>query len=244
MANHVLLNNVDHKDLKVITSRSADYGDNVMYAITFPAEFGNLQAEYPIFFHKDHETGKFHAVAMFGFEPNENLYLNDEGWGAYYIPLTIQQQPFLIGFQNRLEDGVPKEQTVIHVDMDNPRISTTEGESVFLPHGGISEYLERINSILHAIREGLAQNQEFMEALIELELLESFTLDVELDDGSQHRLVGFYTINEDRLNELDGEALARLNEKRFLQPVYMAVASVANIRKLIDFRNARLKENA
>ena len=242
MANHVLLNNVDHKDLKIITARSADYGDNVMYAITFPAEFGNLQAEYPIFFHKDDKTGKFHAVAIFGFEPNENLFLNDEEWAAYYIPLTIQQQPFLIGFQNKLEDGVPTERTVIHVDMDSPRISMKEGESVFLPHGGISEYLERTNSILHAVHEGFAQNQEFMETLLDLELLESFTLDVELDDGSQHRLVGFYTINEDKLNELDGEGLARLNKKRFLQPVYMAVASVANVRKLIDLRNAKLKE--
>ena len=29
MANFQLLNNVDHKDLKIITERSADLGDNV-----------------------------------------------------------------------------------------------------------------------------------------------------------------------------------------------------------------------
>ena len=35
MANHVMLNNVEHKDLKVITKRSADYGDNIRSAMTF-----------------------------------------------------------------------------------------------------------------------------------------------------------------------------------------------------------------
>ncbi len=34
MSNHVLLNNVDHKDLRVIATRSAEYGDNVMLAAT------------------------------------------------------------------------------------------------------------------------------------------------------------------------------------------------------------------
>ena len=37
MANNVLLNNIDHRDLRVITTRAADYGDDVMFAITFPA---------------------------------------------------------------------------------------------------------------------------------------------------------------------------------------------------------------
>ena len=52
MTNSVLLNNIDHKDLRVITTRSAAYGDDVMFALTFPAEFRNVQAHYPIVFRK------------------------------------------------------------------------------------------------------------------------------------------------------------------------------------------------
>ena len=48
----MLLNNVDHKDLRVITTRGAEYGDDVMFALTFPAEFRNIQAHYPIVFRK------------------------------------------------------------------------------------------------------------------------------------------------------------------------------------------------
>jgi hypothetical protein len=94
MANFQLLNNIDHKDLKIITERSAALGDNVWYAVTFPAEFRNLQRHYPVFFIKNPNDGQFEAVAMFGVEDGENLFLDEYGWNASYIPLNIMRQPF------------------------------------------------------------------------------------------------------------------------------------------------------
>jgi hypothetical protein len=242
MPNHVLLNNVDHKDLKVITSRSAEYGDNVQYAITFSWEFRNIQAHYPIFFRKGAKDGDFTAVALFGFVDKENLFLSDAGWDANYIPLTIEQQPFLIGYQNPAASDNLEKEPVIHVDLDSPRIGGSEGEAVFLAHGGISEFLERINSVLNTINEGYSAHQLFVKELVERDLLEPVALDIELDDGSQNRLMGFHTINEDALAALDGSALADLNEKGFLLPVYMAIASLSNIRMLIDKKNALVEQ--
>ena len=237
MTNHVLLNNVDHKDLKVITKRSAKYGDNVQGAITFFWEFRSIQADYPVFFRKSAETGDFTAIAVFGFEDQENLFLNDAGWDAGYIPLTVRREPFLIGFQ---QSGGAEKEPVIHVDMDSPRVSYSEGEPVFLAHGGISGYLEQANSVLNTINEGYAVHLLFVKELVEHDLLESLALDIELKDGSKNRLMGFYTINEETLAELDGEVLASLNEKGFLLPIYMALASLSNIRTLVDKKNALL----
>ena len=39
MTNHVLINNVEHNDVRVVTTRSAKYGDAIMSCITFPLEF-------------------------------------------------------------------------------------------------------------------------------------------------------------------------------------------------------------
>jgi hypothetical protein len=52
---HASLNNTEHSDLRVITALGAAYGDDVMYALTFPSEFRNLQAHYPIVFGKARE---------------------------------------------------------------------------------------------------------------------------------------------------------------------------------------------
>jgi len=228
MARGVLLNNVDHRDLRVITARSADYGDDVMCALTFPAEFRSVQAHYPIVFRKGAD-GKFQPLALFGFRERQNLFLGAQGWEATYVPLAIQRQPFLI--------GTGSGQLLMHVDLDSPRISHTIGEPLFREHGGTTDFLERMNSVLLAIHEGLERTPAFMGALLEHNLLESFVLDVQLEDGSQNRLAGFYTIHEERLAALDGKALEALNRAGHLQPSYLAIASLSNFRDLIERQN-------
>lgn len=240
MAKHVLLNNVEHKDLRVITRRSAEYGDDVMCALTFPAEFRSVQAHYPIFFRKAADSGQFQPFAMFGLRDQENLFLDDQGWDATYVPMTIERQPFLIGFQPGAAGAGAERQMVVHVDLDSPRISRTEGERVFLEYGGISDYLGRVNSILRAIHDGIEGTSAFVAALLEFELLESFALDVRLNDGTEHRVAGFYTINEERLAALDGGQLEALNRNGHLLPIFMVIASLSNIRALIERMNRRL----
>jgi hypothetical protein len=229
MPHNVLLNNVDHKNLRVVTSRGAGYGDSVMSALTFPAEFRDLQAHYPIVFRKTTDGAGFEAIALFGFQDGENLFLAANGWDASYVPLTIERQPFLI--------GIAGEELMLHIDLDNPRISNSAGEPVFLPHGGSTEFLDRMNSVMLTIHQGLQAAPAFVSALLSLELLESFVLDVELDDGSQNRLAGFYTVNEDRLASLGGDALERLHRAGHLQALYMAIASLSNFRALIERKN-------
>ena len=186
MTNHVLLNNVDHKDLKVITTRSAEYGDNVQCATTFSWEFRSIQAHYPVFFTKNAGTEEFAAVAMFGFEDKENLFLNDTGWDANYIPLSIRREPFLIGFQQSADASSGDKEPVIHVNMDSPRLSESDGEAVFLAHGGISPYLEQTNSILNTINEGYAVHELFVKELFVIEL---FIIELRPTDSTEFSMI-------------------------------------------------------
>ena len=240
MTKAVLLNSVDHSDLRVITDRSAEYGDDVWYALTFPLEFRSLQASYPIFFQKDPRTGKFFPLALLGFTEGENLYLRDGKWEASYIPLTIRRQPFLIGQQTIVEEGQEKKQRVIHIDLDNPRVSKEKGEALFMEYGGNTPFLDQAADMLEAIHQGLTESEGFIDALLENELLESFTLDLTLDNGERNQLVGFYTINEDRLRDLNANKLAELHRAGYLEAIYMAMASQSNVRQLMNEKNRRV----
>jgi hypothetical protein len=240
MATNVLLNSIDHKDVKVITERSEKYGDNVWYSLTFPAEFRSVQAYYPIFFTKDGNTGQFFSVAMFGFKDQDNLFLTDNKWDAPYIPLSIARQPFLIGLQKTTENGEDKEQRVLHIDMDHPRVNQEHGEALFLEFGGNTPYLDTAAEMLEAIHHGIVDSKTFIDMLIEYALLETFTLDLELNDRSKHQMSGFYTINEEKLNQLNSETLATLHARGYLQAIYMAIASQSNIRGLLNRKNNQL----
>jgi len=228
MTRHALLNNVEHKDLRVITARGKQYGDDIMYAFTFPAEFRNVQAHYPIVFAKTPD-GNFSPLALFGFHEGQNLFLQGDAWEATYLPLMVERAPFLI--------GTAPNGKVIHIDLDNPRVSQTEGQRVFLDSGAATDYLERVSKVLGMLDEGIAATAPFVAALLELDLLESFALDIKFTDGAQHRFVGFHTLSEEKLHKLDAAALGRLNERGYLQAIYMVVASLSNFRVLIERAN-------
>ena len=242
MTRHVLLDNVTHKDLRVIRDYAKVPGYDVNVARVFPSEFIQLQTEYPLFFIRNREEGGFEPVALLGFGDSENLFLDDNGWDAGYVPLSIERQPFLVGFQEQVVDGVPTEAPVVHIDLDHPAVSDTEGERVFLPHGGESPLLERISSILMTIHQGHAAAKSLSGMLVGLELIESLTLSVELKDGSKESLKGLYTINEDKLQALNASALGALHSKGHLRDVYMMLASLPNVSRLIDRKNRRLPD--
>ncbi|MGH8082819.1 MAG: SapC family protein [Lysobacter sp.] len=233
MSQAVLLNNIDHHDLRVIAARGARYGDDTMLAPTFFAEFRALQAYYPVVFQKTAEGG-FAPVALLGLRHNENLFLHGERWDAHYLPMAIERLPFLI--------GIADDEPMIHIDLDHPRVARgdgAEGESLFLEHGGTAPFLERMASVLRTLHDGLQDNAGFIAALLRYDLLESFVLDIQLDDGSQIRLSGFHTIDEQRLRRLDAAALHELSQAGYLEAAYMAMASLSHLRDLIERMNRR-----
>lgn len=237
MSNTVLLDNVTHKNLRIITRKSAELGDCLPSVLTFPFEFRNIQTHYPIGFQQDSKNGRYYAAALMGFEDNENLFLEGEEWDASYIPLMMERQPFFIG-ESANADG--EQNPLVYVDMDSPRVSETEGETVFLPQGGSSAYLDRISNILGAIHQGQAHSLEFFNTLLEHDLMEPFTLEVKLVDASQNKLVGFQTINEQKLNSLPASTLEHLARSGVLQQAYFVLASQSNFASLIHRKNKRL----
>lgn len=240
MTNHAVLDNVTHRDLRVCTVYGRQQGFDVNVTRVFPSEFARLQREYPLFLVRNAESGDFESIALLGFERGENLYLTGHGWGAEELPLTIQRQPFLIGFQEKLVDGIPQRVPVVHVDLDHPSVNHTEGEAVFLPQGGESPYLERINGILSLIHEGHAASRSLSQVLVGLELVESVAVNVEFDDGSKQSLAGLYSINEDRLRGLAAGALETLHTKGHLQDVFMLLTSLLSMKGLIARKNRQL----
>lgn len=236
MSNHQILNSADHGELRVHTGAGARFGDNVMACLAPPAEFRQIQGHFPIVFRRDIEGGAFGALALFGFESGENLFLEGENWSASYRPMALAIQPFLIG---RPAEGTDTPQ--VHIDMAHPRISADgDGTRVFDQDGRPSPYLEAIAERLGDLDYAHRESSAFFEALVRYDLIEPFTLEVPLNDGSRHSLVGYHTINESRLAELDGAALGQLNSEGHLSPLFMALASLSRFGELVARKNVRI----
>ena len=241
MARYELLNNVAHKDLRVATGFGPQFGDDVGMVPAFPSEYAELQREYPIFFRKDSD-GQWQSVALLGFEQRENLFLQNGRWSAAYLPGAAAKGPFLIGFQEQHTDGELRQEPVIHIDLDHPRVNHVEGEAVFLPQGGNSPYLEHIATVLRGIRDGSEFGSAMFSAFDSMGLIQPVNLDVQLDERYRVNVNGLHSIDRDRLAALDAESLAQLNRAGYLEGAYLVLASLQNMRRLMAEKQRRLRE--
>lgn len=234
MTTFALLNNVDHHDLRVALDDWAPFGAIVNQALVFPTEFEEAQRDYPIVLRRE-GGGGLHAVVLLGLDRDENLFLGQGGWEGRYIPAAIRSRPFAIGVVER--DGAAE--PMIHVDLDHPAIGREAGAPLFLPHGGNAPCLEHVSRALRCIHDGRALTGPLYAAWDEAGLIEPITLRLSLDETTRYDVPDCLTIGPERLAALDGAALERLNRAGFLRPAFMVAASLGNVSRLIERKNAR-----
>ena len=239
MTNSVMLNNVDHGELRVLPSSRSDHGNQLNQTLIFATEFLHVQREYPILFRKN-ENEEFQAVALLGLDKDENLFLDGEGrWPCRYIPAVQERGPFSIGLKRESEASQDASDALIQVDLDDPRVGAEAGEKLFLPHGGNAPYLEHITRVLKRIHLGIGLTKSMVAAFDEAGLFEEVAVEIKLSDREQYSLPGAYTVSTEKLAALDGAVLEKLNKSGFLMLAFLVVGSLDNIQTLIDLKKRR-----
>jgi hypothetical protein len=244
----IKLNKVAHKNLRVITGYSARFGDNSTTAMLVPTEFARAQREYPIFFRKDPGSGEYMAMALLGLQKDENLFLEEGGprmgWQADYVPGVVARGPFFIGFEQRETEGKIENVAVIHVDLEHPRISRTEGELLFQPDGNNTRFLDQVADLLNVMHQGLLLAKPMYEAFSAADLFTPVQLEIKASADEQYNLTGMYTLSMEKLAALEGETLQRMHRSGYLQAAYLVAASAGNVQRLIDIKARRRRQTA
>ena len=232
MSNFVALHNQLHQPLRINTQLIESLGASNNMVPVVLSEFLRLVVHYPIAFTKSSETGNFLCVALLGFEEGENLFWHNNQWQSIYTPLNIMRQPFFIGQENN--------QTVICIDTESSTLNTGQGEAIFDTSGQETDYLQKIKSRLAELLDGESHTQNFIKALLALNLIMPMALDIRFANAQQQRVQGLYTINEEQLAQLDANQLFILQQQGHLQSIYTMIASLGQIYALIQKKNELL----
>lgn len=238
VVNPVAINNDAHKNVRVITRRGADFGENSHFVPVVADEVGNLVLDYPVFFLQDTQSGEFTLNAILGFESGENLFLDGDKWDATYLPVQVRRQPFMVGLQTEGNDQ-SKSRGVLSLDMDSKRVSETEGEALFNEDGTGTPFLENMNGLISRLMAGIESTKAFIKALQEHDLIMATKLDVRFGDGTSKSFDGLHCVKEEKLRELSDETITEFYKKGYLQACFMIMASMGNVQKLIALKNQR-----
>jgi len=231
MTKVALLNNHDHRAVRVQAGASARYGDNQRFVAVILGEFPHLVAHYPILLTKDQNTGAFFVGAVLGFDEGENLFLDERGMETYR-PLNLQRGPFFTAGNE------------VAIDLDSPRLEAG-GKPLFTENGEPTQYLQSIMALFRDLKPGLEMTKAFVETLVGLKLVEPIDIDLAFDDGSKRQLTGLYTVNQQSLSALPDATVVDLFRKGYLQLIYLMMASLKQVPVLARRKNdALLKPSA
>ncbi len=228
MTRIVPLSNETHKSLKVDARASAAYGDNQVFTHVIAKEFPLLVVHYPILFSKDANTGEFYCGVMLGFDPGENLFLEEWRDLEFYRPLGLQRVPFYAAGPD------------VAIDLDHPRVGVEDGTALFTESGQPSRYLQRIIWTFQDLSSGIEVTRHFIAALLQLQLIEPISLEAEFDDGTTRDCAGLYTVNQEALAALPDETIVQLFRLGYLRLMHLMIASLKQFPVLARKKSGRI----
>lgn len=227
MTKIAILDADEHRRLRVRSGYGAQYGENVAIVPVLATELRKLAVEYPVFFAKNPETGRFGLVALLGLSAGNNQYLDGEHWFATYVPLHFRRQPFLVA-----QEGKAPGEGALAIDLDHPRVSDSEGERLFDDAGQPTEFAADARQLVSQLMGGMRPTEKLIETLVELDLIAKAPVETSGEVGGSLAIGGLYSVDEAQLARQKGEVLERLAGAGYLQACYLIAASRENVAKL------------
>jgi hypothetical protein len=167
---------------------------------------------------------------MLGIMEGENLFLREWEEREFYRPLVLQRGPF---YAHGPE---------LAIDLDHPRVGAEGGKPLFTAYGEPTRYLQSIIWAFQDMKPGIATTNFFVARLLELQLIEPVDIDVEFEDGSTHKCVGLYTVNQETLSRLPDPVVVELFRRGYLRLMHLMIASLKQFPALARKKNGRLLE--
>ena len=236
MSKATVLNNVDHKNLKVDTRSESNV--NVNRSLIYATEISELHKEFPLVFHKTPD-GQTQLHAILGLEKDENLFLGDSGWTTRFVPALLARGPFSLGYKKANKENNDQQDPVICIDMEDSRVNTEQGEDVFLQFGGEAPYLNYVKKALQTIDSGMHFDKTLFTLIESMDLLEPVSINIKLSNVEEVNFSDYFTINQEKLAKLSGENLAKLNQFGVLSLLYFVLSSLGNFQALMELKNAK-----
>lgn len=192
-------------------------------------EFRKAATQYAIVFAKHPETGRFAPYVLSGLGVEENLFWSGTELDVAYVPLNVRRQPFYVGAENEL-----------CIDLDHLCLDSAGTKTMMNADGSDSAYLKEILAILGELVAGRTATEQFIAAVLALDLLAPIMLDIVLDDGSPLQVQGLYGLDEERFKQLDAAEITRLWQAGYLDLIYAVMIASGQIFKLIRLKNQRI----
>ncbi len=230
----VALNSETHRNLKFAADETnLAFAKDTTAVLLAGVEFAEASKEYPIVFIRG-EDKQMRPVALLGMRTSENLYVDEKGkWDAAYIPAFVRRYPFVMA------EGDAEGKLVVCVDEECPALNVDRGELLINAEGKLEPRMTEVMKFLENFQQEFARTELVIKQLDELGLFIQQGARFDTNAGETFQLNDFYMIDEAKFRQIADDKLPELFRSGALGLVYLHLASMGNMRKLLDRVAAR-----
>jgi hypothetical protein len=190
-------------------------------------EFVTAQRHFPIVF----SSGEVAVpLGLMGLNDGVNVFVDGEGkaYNPFYVPAYVRRYPYLLAKLNQ-----DSEELSLCFDPDSG-LTADDGEGPALFDGDKpSETLTQILKFCEDFEIAAQRTQAFVKELQEMDLLIDGEVTIQPEGAAQPFLYrGFRMVDENKLREMNGDQLRKINQNGILALIMAHLFSLASIREL------------
>lgn len=179
----------------------------------------------------------FAPAAVQGLQPGQNLFVAADGrWIGPYTPAAYRGYPFALA-------NTPEGQQVLCVDTDSGLVGEGHSEAFFDDQGEPSASVTDVLNFLNQIAINREATVRVMAALQAEGMIQPWPIAVKGKDGDT-AVQGLHRIDETKFNQLDAQALQRLQQAGALLVVYCQLLSMQHLQMLGKLTEAHASAKA
>jgi len=222
------LNSGQHAKMKLRKDVKLDHVGTTHAIPVTVEEFVFVQRFYPIIF----SAGDMPVpLALLGLNEGVNTYFDGEGKPLekdIYVPAYLRRYPFMLAKLQASSD----ELSLCFDPTSEPMSEDGDGPALF-DGDQPSETTRNILGFCEQFEQAGQRTQSFMDDLLKSGLLMDGEVAIQPDGAEQPFLYrGFRMVDEEKLRELRGDELRKMNQSGMLPAVYAHLFSLSQIREI------------
>ena len=169
----------------------------------------------------------FSPVALMGFAPEQNLFVDQDGkWLGKYIPTALQAYPFQIGLSKKM-------QLILCVDESSGLVREgAKGLRFFDDEGQPTKKIQDTTSFLQKVEQYKALTSNACEVMSKHGLIQPWDIKAKVSSGIKE--LRLYKVDENLLNTLSDDAFLEVRKAGALSLIYSQLLSMQHLSTLAE----------
>jgi hypothetical protein len=232
----VPLSSVDHASWKTRQLESAPWLQDQHAIPVTVDEFASAQRFFPIIFSAGDSPV---PLALLGLNEGVNVYMGEDGKFTenVYVPAYVRRYPFMLAKLRPDTDELS-----VCFDPTADAIGPFDDGDPLFVDGQPADATKQILEFCEQFEQAGQRTEAFMKDLVESELLMDGELSIQPDAEKPPFIYrGFQMVNEEKLRDLRGDQLRKMNQSGMLPLIYAHLFSLAQMREVFGRQLAQGK---